>query len=104
MRQATFRRNGRAVASVANSATLTAAPKRERARVLALTGPTGVGKTALSLLLANRLNGEIVSADSAQMYRQFDIGTNKVSQAVRSALRWSAAESCLLAQARFVIT
>jgi hypothetical protein len=39
----------------------------EKAKVLVLTGPTGVGKTELSLLLAERLNGEVVSADSVQV-------------------------------------
>lgn len=40
-------------------------------------GPTGVGKTRLALALAGRLNGEIVSADSRQIYRYMDIGTAK---------------------------
>lgn len=48
-------------------------------RVLILAGPTGVGKTALSLLLARLLGGEIISADSIQVYRGMDIGTAKVS-------------------------
>lgn len=47
-------------------------------RVLVLTGPTTSGKTALSLAVARRLNGEIVSADSRQVYRGMDIGTDKV--------------------------
>lgn len=42
-----------------------------------LTGPTGVGKTALSLSLAQHLNAEIISADSRQVYRNLDIGTAK---------------------------
>jgi tRNA dimethylallyltransferase len=42
-------------------------------------GPTGVGKTELSLLLADALNAEIVSADSRQIYRYMDIGTAKPS-------------------------
>ena len=40
---------------------------QEKPKVLVLTGPTGVGKTELSLLLAERLDGEIVSADSVQV-------------------------------------
>jgi tRNA dimethylallyltransferase len=47
--------------------------------VLALVGPTAIGKTALSLLLAERFNGEIISVDSMQVYRFMDIGTAKVS-------------------------
>ena len=48
--------------------------------VITLVGPTGVGKTALAIELAQRLNGEIVSADSRQIYRGMDIGTGKPSR------------------------
>ncbi len=49
-------------------------------RVLAaLVGPTAVGKTALAIDLAERFRGEIVSCDSMQVYRGFDIGTDKPS-------------------------
>lgn len=44
---------------------------------IALVGPTASGKTAVGILLAQRLNAEIVSADSMQVYRQMDIGTAK---------------------------
>ncbi len=43
-----------------------------------ITGPTAVGKTALSLQLAKLIGGEIVSADSMQVYRHMDIGTAKI--------------------------
>lgn len=46
-----------------------------------LTGPTAVGKTALSVLLANAIGGEIISADSMQVYRHMDIGSAKVTSA-----------------------
>lgn len=46
-------------------------------RALLLVGPTAVGKTELSLELAKRLTGEVVSADSRQVYRGLDIGTAK---------------------------
>ena len=49
--------------------------------LLAIVGPTAVGKTAISLLLAAALDGEIVSADSRQIYRGLDIGTDKASPA-----------------------
>ena len=43
--------------------------------LIAIVGPTAVGKTALSIRLAQQFNGEIVSADSRQVYRGMDIGT-----------------------------
>lgn len=43
-----------------------------------LTGPTAVGKTALSIRLAKAIGGEIISADSMQVYRYMDIGTAKI--------------------------
>ncbi|HXG38263.1 MAG TPA: tRNA (adenosine(37)-N6)-dimethylallyltransferase MiaA [Bacteroidota bacterium] len=49
-------------------------------RVLALVGPTASGKTPLSCLLAEQLNGEIISADSRQVYKHLDIGTAKPSR------------------------
>lgn len=47
--------------------------------LIILTGPTAVGKTALSIGLAKALNGEIISADSMQVYRYMDIGSAKVT-------------------------
>jgi tRNA dimethylallyltransferase len=47
-------------------------------------GPTGSGKTALSLALAERFSGEIVNCDSVAMYREFEIGTAKPSAAERA--------------------
>ncbi len=44
-----------------------------------LTGPTAVGKTALSIKLAKRIHGEIISADSMQVYRRMDIGSAKIT-------------------------
>jgi len=49
----------------------------ERPRVVILLGPTGVGKSRLVIELAEELRGEIVSADSMQVYRYMDIGTAK---------------------------
>ncbi len=50
-------------------------------RVIVITGPTATGKTALSVALAKAIGGEVVSADSMQIYRRMDIGTAKVSSA-----------------------
>ncbi|MEJ2182704.1 MAG: tRNA (adenosine(37)-N6)-dimethylallyltransferase MiaA [Nitrospirota bacterium] len=56
--------------------------KREN-RVLLLVGPTGVGKTSASVLLARRLGTEIIGADSMQIYRHMDIGTEKPTPSER---------------------
>ncbi|MDF2800578.1 MAG: hypothetical protein K0S61_481 [Anaerocolumna sp.] len=45
-----------------------------------LTGPTAVGKTEISIKLAKRINGEIISADSMQVYKHMDIGTAKIKK------------------------
>ena len=48
--------------------------------VIVIVGPTGVGKTKLSIELAKKLDGEIINADSTQVYRGMDIGTAKVTK------------------------
>lgn len=48
--------------------------------LIVLTGPTAVGKTALSVKLAKAVNGEIISADSMQVYKGMDIGSAKISK------------------------
>lgn len=50
-----------------------------QAKVIVIVGPTAVGKTALSIEIARRFNGEIVSGDSMQIYRGLSIGTAKAS-------------------------
>ena len=54
--------------------------------VLAVLGPTATGKSALALMLAERLGGEIVNCDSTAVYRGFDIGTDKVPVAERRGI------------------
>ncbi|MBN1067968.1 tRNA (adenosine(37)-N6)-dimethylallyltransferase MiaA [Clostridium botulinum] len=49
-------------------------------KILVLGGPTAVGKTELSIKLAEKLNGEILSADSMQIYKNMDIGSAKVTK------------------------
>lgn len=55
-------------------------------KILVLCGPTAVGKSKVALDLAQRHNGEIVSADSQQVYRELDIGTAKPTPAERAAV------------------
>ena len=55
------------------------AAARETDALLAVVGPTASGKTDLAIALAERLGGEIVSADSIQIYRAFDVGSGKPS-------------------------
>lgn len=54
------------------------------APLIVIAGPTGVGKSALAIALAERLGGEIVNYDSVQIYRGFDIGSAKPSAADRA--------------------
>lgn len=49
-------------------------------KILVIVGPTRVGKTALSIECAKKLNGEIISGDSMQVYRKMDIGTAKIKE------------------------
>ena len=50
----------------------------EKKKLIVLIGPTAVGKTKLSIELAKKVNGEIISGDSMQIYKQLDIGTAKI--------------------------
>lgn len=51
-----------------------------KGKMVVLTGPTAVGKTALSIALAKEIGGEIISADSMQVYKYMDIGSAKISK------------------------
>lgn len=53
--------------------------KIRQAEVIAIVGPTASGKTALSIELAKKYNGEIINGDSMQVYRGLDIGTAKIT-------------------------
>ncbi|KAH8068609.1 hypothetical protein JL721_6463 [Aureococcus anophagefferens] len=97
------------LATLRRCVAMSAAPK---AKVVVLAGPTAVGKSAAALELCRSLGGEIVSADSVQLYRGLDIGANKPSAADMAAVRhhlvdagdpaapWSAGEWCRAAAAR----
>lgn len=52
----------------------------QRPKVIAVVGPTASGKSSLGIFLAQKLGGEIISADSRQVYRGLDIGTGKVTK------------------------
>ncbi|MBY6050258.1 tRNA (adenosine(37)-N6)-dimethylallyltransferase MiaA [Cytobacillus firmus] len=52
----------------------------EKEKLAVLIGPTAVGKTKLSILLAKRFNAEIISGDSMQIYKSMDIGTAKIKE------------------------
>jgi tRNA dimethylallyltransferase len=54
-------------------------------KLIAIIGPTGIGKTKLAIQLASRFNGEIINADSRQIYRYMDIGTAKPSKEEQAA-------------------
>jgi tRNA dimethylallyltransferase len=56
-------------------------------KVIILLGPTGVGKTGVSILLAQQLDTEIISADSMQIYRRMDIGTAKPAPEEREKVK-----------------
>ena len=55
--------------------------------LVAIVGPTGVGKSHLALHLAQAFNGEVISADSRQVYRYMDIGTAKPGRQELSLVR-----------------
>ena len=52
----------------------------EKPKLVVIYGPTASGKTALSIDVARRLETEIISADSRQIYRYLDIGTGKITE------------------------
>lgn len=58
-----------------------------RPAMIILTGPTAVGKTELSIRLAKEIGGEIISADSMQVYRGMDIGTAKITKEEMQGVR-----------------
>lgn len=59
----------------------------QKPKVIVIGGPTASGKTALSIELAKRLNGEIVSADSMQIYKEMNIGTAKPDEEEKEGIK-----------------
>lgn len=60
--------------------------EEKKEKVIVIAGPTAGGKSALACLLAERMNGEVISADSMQVYIGMDIGTAKISKAERKKI------------------
>ena len=58
-----------------------------KSNVIVICGPTASGKTALSIELAKKINGEIISADSMQIYKDMDIGTAKPTKEEMQGIR-----------------
>lgn len=73
-------------------------------KVLAIVGPTAVGKTALSLEIARKFNGEIISGDSMQVYRHLDIGTAKATAAEQAVAPHHLIDICDVDQAYSAFT
>ena len=59
----------------------------DKPKVIVICGPTASGKTSLGIKLANRINGEIISCDSMQIYKDMDIGTAKPTLEERNAAK-----------------
>ena len=59
----------------------------QKSKVIVIGGPTASGKTALSIELAKQINGEIVSADSMQIYKDMNIGTDKPTKEEMSGIK-----------------
>ena len=63
-------------------------------KIIVITGPTGVGKTKLSVLLAKKIKGEIINADSMQVYKGLDIGTAKIKETEKGGIKHHLFDIC----------
>ncbi len=63
-------------------------------KIIIICGPTAVGKTAVGIEFAKEFNGEIISADSQQVWRGFDVGTAKANLKERSSVRHHLVDIC----------
>src|SRR5215469_12166868 len=54
--------------------------------IIVIAGPTGAGKSALALRLAEQFSGEVINCDSMQLYRGFDVGTAKIPESERRGI------------------
>ena len=55
--------------------------------LIIIAGPTACGKTESSVLLAKKINGEIISADSMQVYKYMNIGTAKITEEEKQSIK-----------------
>ena len=67
----------------------------DKPKVIVICGPTASGKTALSIKLAKNIDGEIVSADSMQIYKDMDIGTAKPTKEEMQGIRHYLIRMCI---------
>lgn len=74
------------MASMEDSATSSGVNENRKGRVVIIAGPTGVGKTRLALALAGRLGGEIISADSVQVFSR-PTNSARITNNLRLGLR-----------------
>ena len=56
-------------------------------KIIVITGPTGVGKTKMSIELAKKYNAEIINADSIQIYKELDVGSAKIKEEEKEGIK-----------------
>ncbi len=64
-------------------------------KVIVVVGPTGVGKTRMGVALAKQFNGEVISGDSMQIYKDMDIGTAKPTKEEMQGIRHYLIRMCI---------
>ena len=72
-------------------------------KVVVIVGPTASGKTAISIELAKKINGEIISSDSMQIYKDMDIGTAKVTKEEMQGIKHYLVD-CVLPNQRYTVS
>jgi tRNA dimethylallyltransferase len=68
--------------------------QEKKPRIIVIAGPTGVGKSALAIRLCQLLSGEVISADSCQVYKGMDIGTAKVTEEEKQGIEHHLIDIC----------
>ena len=74
-----------------------------KTKVVVIVGPTASGKTAISIELAKKINGEIISSDSMQIYKDMDIGTAKVTKEEMQGIKHYLVD-CVLPNQRYTVS